>query len=281
MKLSPHVFDATAENFDRLVLENSYRGPVLVHFWTPRAGPCMILMPRLVRLATEYGGKFLLVMLNTDELGPVARQHCVNSVPTVKVFLRGAVVQTVHGAESDSHFRGILDRLVIKNVQSLYAQGLVARQQGHMERAKKLLAAAAVEEPESADIPRELAKTLWANGEGRQALELLDSLPGMLRDNAGLSLLRAHFSLAIAANIEDEDVSQQTDSDKKFRLAAQRLANDEMETALELLLKLHEDDPGYRNGLPRQSLLALFDLLGKDHEFVREYRTLLARNSGS
>jgi len=280
VKLSPHVFDATAENFNRLVLENSYRGPVLVHFWTPKAGPCMILMPRLVRLATEYGGKFLLVMLNTDELGSIARQQGVNSVPTVKVFLRGKVVQTVHGAESDSHFREILDRLVMKNVQSLYAQGLAARQQGHMERAKKMLAAAAVDEPGSADIPRELAKTLWANGERMQALELLDSLPGGLRENAELVLLRAHFSLAMAANGAEEDLGQPNDSDRKFRQAAQRLANDETETALELLLKLHEDDPGYRNGLPRQSLLALFDLLGSDHVLVRKYRALLAQKLG-
>ncbi|MFH1817400.1 MAG: hypothetical protein ABIC92_05705 [Pseudomonadota bacterium] len=39
MALSPYVFDASAENFNRLVLENSHKGPVLVHFWTPKAGP--------------------------------------------------------------------------------------------------------------------------------------------------------------------------------------------------------------------------------------------------
>ena len=53
MTLSPHVFDATAENFNRLALENSHKGPVLVHFWTPKAGPGFILMPRLVKLAAE------------------------------------------------------------------------------------------------------------------------------------------------------------------------------------------------------------------------------------
>ena len=74
MNLLPYVFDASRENFDGLVLGNSARGLVLVHFWSPKAGPCMVLMPRLVKLATEYGGKFLLVMLNTDELGALARE---------------------------------------------------------------------------------------------------------------------------------------------------------------------------------------------------------------
>ncbi|GAB4507129.1 MAG: hypothetical protein Tsb0026_01400 [Sulfuricaulis sp.] len=56
---SPYVFDVTADNFHKLVLENSDKGPVLVNYWSPRAGPCMMLMPRLIRLATEFGGRLL------------------------------------------------------------------------------------------------------------------------------------------------------------------------------------------------------------------------------
>jgi putative thioredoxin len=80
MTHSPYVFDATAESFSRLVLENSSKGP------------CMMLMPRLVRLAGEFGGRFLLVMLNTDEFGALARDHGVVSLPTVKVFRHGRAV---------------------------------------------------------------------------------------------------------------------------------------------------------------------------------------------
>ena len=99
MSHSPYVFDATAENFRTLVLENSDKGPVLVNYWSPRAGPCLMLMPRLIRLVTEFGGSFLLVMLNTDDLGRLAREHGVNSLPTIKIFRRGKVVDTLHGAE--------------------------------------------------------------------------------------------------------------------------------------------------------------------------------------
>lgn len=89
MSSSPYVFDATAENFQTLVLENSDKGPVLVNYWSPHAGPCLMLMPRLVRLAGEFSGRFLLVMLNIDFLGRLARDHGVTSIPTVKVFRRG------------------------------------------------------------------------------------------------------------------------------------------------------------------------------------------------
>lgn len=281
MALSPHVFDATAENFQRLVLENSHRGLVLVHFWTPRAGPCMILMPRLVKLATEYGGKFLLVMLNTDELGTLARRLGVTSVPTVKFFRRGEVVETVHGAESDNHFRSLLDRFILRDSANLYAQGLAAWQASRTEDAKRMLAAAAIDEPGNPAIPRDLAKLLWSGGEHDQALQLLESLPAELRAHPEIASLYAHFALAHAAQNASADIEMRAadaaDADARFQLAALRLAQDDMNSALGMLDALDAEHPHYRNGLPRQALLALFELLGPEHDLTRAYRARLSQ----
>ena len=281
MALSPHVFDATAENFPRLVLENSHRGLVLVHFWTPKAGPCMVLMPRLVKLATEYGGKFLLVMLNTDELGALARQLGVTSVPTVKFFRRGEVVETVHGAESDNHFRQLLDRFILRDSANLYTQGLAAWQRSRIEDAKRMFAAAAVDEPGNPAIPRDLARLLWSNGEHEQALSLLESLPAELRAHPDLASLYAHFALASAAENAPADIETLTadaaDAGTRFQLAAVKLAQDDMGTALDLLDQLDAEQPQYRSGLPRQALLALFELLGPEHALTRDYRSRLSQ----
>jgi len=80
MATTPHVIEGSAELFPPLVLENSERGPVLVYYWSPRAGPCMMLMPRLLKLAGEIGGRFLLVLLNTDEFGQLSRSQGVVSI---------------------------------------------------------------------------------------------------------------------------------------------------------------------------------------------------------
>ena len=281
MALSPHVYDATAENFPRLVLENSHRGLVLVHFWTPKAGPCMILMPRLVKLASEYGGKFLLVMLNTDELGALARRLGVTSVPTVKFFRRGEVVETVHGAESDNRFRELLDRFITRDSANLYAQGLVAWQKNQTDDAKRMLAAAAVDEPGNPVIPRDLAKLLWSNSEHEQALQLLESLPAELRAHPDISSLYAHFALAHAAENAAPGIetlaADAANAGARFQLAALQLAQDDMASALATLDALDTDHPHYRNGLPRQSLLALFLLLGPEHPLTREYRGKLSQ----
>jgi putative thioredoxin len=281
MALSPYVFDASAENFPRLVLENSHRGLVLVHFWTPKAGPCMLLMPRLVKLATEYGGKFLLVMANTDELGRIARELGVTSVPTVKFFRRGQVVDTIHGAESDQTFREHLNRFIIKDSVNLYAQGLAAGHAGEIETAKRLLAAAAVEEPGNPAIPRELAKLLWTNGTHEQALQLLESLPTGLRTQPELAHLYAHFALAHAAENPSPELealaADAGNADARFQLAALRLAQDDMDSALAMLADLDAEHPEFRNGLPRQALLALFELLGSEHPLTRQYRARLSQ----
>ena len=283
MALSPYVFDASAENFNRLVLENSHKGPVLVHFWTPKAGPCFMLMPRLVKLAGEYGGKFLLVMLNAEELPELARRFGVNSVPTVKFFWRGEVAHTIHGADPDSSFREVLDRFIAGDANRAHALGVASWQAGKVGEARMLLANAAMAEPDNLAIPRDLAKLLWAEGEGEQALKLLDSLPPEARADAAIAPLYAHLSLAESARrapplaeIEARIGGDPADLDARYQRAAVRLAADDFAGAMEDLLAIARADRGFRHDIGRTSLLALFDLLGNGHPLTRQYRQALS-----
>jgi putative thioredoxin len=285
MSLSPYVFDASAENFNRLVLENSHKGPVLVHFWTPKAGPCFILMPRLVKLAAEYGGKFLLVMLNTDELPELARRFGVNSVPTVKFFWRGEVAHTIHGADPDSSFRAVLDRFIAGDANRAHALGVAAWQSGNLSQARMLLANAAMAEPDNLAIPRDLAKLLWAEGEGEQALKLLDSLPPDARAEPEIARLHAHLSLAETARLapplaelDTRLTSDANDLAAHYQRAAVLLAADDFAGAMEELLFIARTDRGFRHDIGRTSLLALFDLLGSAHPLTRQYRQALSES---
>lgn len=283
MTLSPYVFDATADNFNRLVLENSQKGPVLVHFWTPKAGPCFVLMPRLVKLATEYGGKFLLVMLNTDELPELARRFGVNSVPTVKFFWRGDVAHTIHGADPDASFRAVLDRFIAGDANRAHALGVAAWRAGKVDEARMLLANAAMAEPDNLAIPRDLAKLLWTQDEGALALQLLDSLPAEARADAEIARLHAHLSLAEAARtappldqLDRHLEAQPDDLEAQFQRAAQLIAADEYDAGMAALLAIARADRGFRHDIGRLGLLALFDLLGSAHPLTRAYRPALS-----
>jgi len=284
MKNSRYVFDATAANFQTLVLENSAKGPVLVHYWSPRAGPCMILMPRLIRLADEYSGKFLLVMLNTDELGRLARDFGVTSVPTVKFFRHGQVVHTIHGAEPDTEFRTILDKFVARESDRAQSIALRAYQGGDIERACTLLAKAAMDDPANPRIPADLAKLLMLRGDYAQAEDLLRFLPDEVRDDTEIRTLLAHVGfLRVAQDAPDLESLEQAvaadpgNSEARYQISAIKLVGDDYEGAMDQLLEIVRRDRPFRDDAGRRGLVAVFQILaGERDDLVARYRSLLA-----
>ncbi len=276
MSLSPYVFDATRENFDSLILGNSMRGLVLVNFWSPKAGPSMLLMPRLVKLAAEYGGRFLLVMVNTEELGQRARGLGVTSVPTVKFFLRGEVVHTIHGAEGDATFRTALARFLASDQDRLRMSALRMHQAGDTEGAIALLARIAVEDASDLAVAADLAKLLTLAGRPHEALSLLAALPPSARSQSDIGGLLAHLELIEAANQEHADTDTPA---ARLTHAAQALFEDQPEQALAELLELTRHAPAYRDDIGRRAMLALFGMLGGEHELTRRFRARLAELS--
>ncbi|MCS6786356.1 MAG: tetratricopeptide repeat protein [Thiobacillaceae bacterium] len=284
MSTTPFILDADREHFDALVLGNSHRGLVLAYFWTPRAGPCLRLMPRLLRLAEHYGGRFLLVRVNTDLLGAIARAQGVTSVPTVKFYLDGRVVHTIHGAEPDSTFHAALDRYIARPEDQLRAAALHAHAQGRLAEAVELMARAAVEQPARLDIAADLAKLLTLDGQPERALALLASLPPEARRDARIAPLLAHLELLDAARHGPPDAevrlqADPTDAEARLALAARDLLADRLEAAMEGLLALARSSPGWREDIGRRGLLALFALLGDAHPLTRTYRTRLSAGS--
>ena len=107
---SRFVFSATQANFQQLVVENSRKGPVLVDFWAPWAGPSLRQGELLKRLAAEYGGRFLLVSVDTDKEKGIAQELGVKSLPSCRLFRYGRVVEQLHGMQTEADYRALIDR---------------------------------------------------------------------------------------------------------------------------------------------------------------------------
>jgi putative thioredoxin len=279
---SPYVFDATASNFAHLVLENSAKGPVLVNFWSPRAGPCLMLMPRLVRLAGEFGGQFLLAMLNTDELGTLAREQGVVSLPTVKAYRNGRVVDTLHGAESDEVLREFIRRQLGDPTAARLQRVLGAHAQGDTAGAMRLAAEAALANPGDTRVPLALTKVLVLQGRYAQADDLLRSLPPAARAVPELGRLATHVAFLRAAqdappaaNLEQTVAADPDNLEARYRLSAVHLVANDYEAAMLQLLEIVRRDRGFREDAGYQGLQALIELLGDDDERARRYRALL------
>lgn len=274
-RLSPYVLDASRDNFERLILGNSAKGLVLAYFWSPRAGPCLVLMPRLVKLAAEFAGRFLLVMVNTDELSAPARRLGVTSVPTVKFFLRGEIVHTVHGAESELAFREALHRYLADEQDRARMAALALHQAGDTEAAIAALARIAVDAPEDLAVAADLAKLLTLAGRPAEALALLAALPPEARAAPRIAALLVHLELIDAAVGE---TGGDTDAER-LALAARALFDDDPEAALGHLLELARRAPQFRDDIGRRAMIALFAMLGPEHALTRTFRPRLAELS--
>jgi putative thioredoxin len=284
MSNSPYIQEANSNTFKSLVLENSDRGPVMVFFWSPRAGPCMKLMPRLIRLADEYCGKFLLVMLDTDAHGRLAKdEYGVTSVPTVKFFRNGKVSETIHGAESDREFRRVIDKFVPREVSIAQINASCAyHQEGNVDQACALLAKAALDEPENASIALDLAKLLILKTDYSKAEAVLQSLPPAVREEEEVATLLVHAGFLRVAQtapgieILEQDIKAEPDKCvARYQLSALKLISNDFAGAMEQLLEIVKRDRAFREDAGRRGLIAIFNMLENEEELVAKFRSLL------
>jgi len=97
-------------NFQQLVIEQSKKVPVVVDFWAVWCSPCLMLGPMLEKLADEYNGKFVLAKLDVNENRENAQKHGIMSIPAVKMFKDGKVVDEFVGAISEPFVKKWLDK---------------------------------------------------------------------------------------------------------------------------------------------------------------------------
>ena len=84
--------------------------PVLVDFWAPWCGPCRAIAPAVEELATEYAGKAKVFKIDVDQVGEVAQNYGVMSIPALLVFKGGKVVDKQVGAGPMSQIAALIDR---------------------------------------------------------------------------------------------------------------------------------------------------------------------------
>jgi len=241
------VIDVTEQDFEREVVERSKTTPVVVDFWAEWCGPCRMLGPILEKAAAAREGQVVLAKIDTDANPGISRAFGIQSIPAVKAFKDGRVVDEFVGVQPPQQVDRFFDKLVPSEADALVAAG----DEASLRRALEL-------EPTRTDAAFALAEQLYARGERDEASGLLKNLAG-------------HFGaegLAARIRLEDQDA---VDVDAAFAA----LDDGDRERALELLIDAIPSANGYKDDV-RRVVVAILDVLGVDDPLARDARRRLA-----
>jgi len=254
--------DVSEVEFDTAVIALSRRVPVLVDFWAPWCGPCRTLKPMLEKLATEYGGRFVLAKINSDEAQTVAARYAVRSIPAVKLFVNGDVVDEFAGALPEGQVRAFLDRHLPDEAERLRlsAAGIA----DPLQRAERLRQAASLSGGRQS-IVLELVGALLDARLVEDAAAGLETIAEPDRDEAWRSL-KARLDLIVGAEATDESAlvarigADAKDFEARFALAAALAGRGEWGAAFEHLLEVVLRDRADARGKARDTLVEWFGI---------------------
>jgi putative thioredoxin len=276
-----HKIVATVANFATDVLEASDSRPVLIDFWAPWCGPCQTLLPILDRLADEYGGRFLLAKVNTDDEQQIAGHFGIRSLPTVMLVHRREIVEQFVGVQPERVYREALDRVATGPSAAIDPQP--AAMAGPDRIDVDSLEAALQQRPRDTGLLVQLAELHLRDRNVDGAAAVIERLAEVDASHARLRSLRALVALtAIVLETPDPVAAREAlasnprDSAARHALAAHHALAGDFATAFAEWLDLMRTDRSFGDDAGRRAMVLAFDVLGDTHELVAAYRRKMA-----
>lgn len=86
--------------------------PVVVDFWAPWCGPCLMFAPTYKSLAEKRGGAVVFAKMDTEDHQEVGAKFNIRSIPTLATFFRGKELGRTVGALPASELEELVRRLI-------------------------------------------------------------------------------------------------------------------------------------------------------------------------
>jgi thioredoxin 2 len=78
--------------------------PILIDFYSPTCGPCVMMHSLVERLAKRRAGELIVVKVNTDNSPGLAGTFNIHGVPTFVIISKGAERGRTSGAMGETDF---------------------------------------------------------------------------------------------------------------------------------------------------------------------------------
>jgi putative thioredoxin len=254
------VIEVGEREFESRVVAASRETPVVVDFWAGWCQPCLVLSPVLERLASEYGGRFVLAKVDVDANPALASRFGIQGIPAVKAFRDGEVVSEFVGVQPEVTVRRFLDELVPSEADDLISEASEAEGRGDLPGAEALYRKALDLRADHEEATVGLARILGRDGRREEARALLERVPA------------GQAAREVAAEL---DLVELAGGAGGLGAAARAAAAGEHRMALDRALELLGD--GEDPERARELMVRIFEVLGDDHPLTREYRPRLAR----
>ena len=274
MMAADPIINVNELNFEYEVIAFSQNALVLVDFWAEWCQPCKTLGPMLEKIVLETGGELRLAKVNIDQNPNLALQYNVRSIPTVKAFIGGQVAAEFVGAQPENRLREFIGKLAPPNPIKLdieKGQGLLLMHE--WIEAEEIFRKAIAQQPDSTNIQLGLAKALLAQDQVSEAIELLNAIP------SGREFNQAQILLPYAENLlqfEQDKFTDDTNLDAILLNSLRLASRGKFPMALDGLLDILREDKKYQNGLVKQIILGILELMGDEDPQTRDYRSELA-----
>jgi len=257
------------KDFEKEVIRRSFEVPVLVDFWAAWCAPCKMLAPALERLAAQSTGKWVLAKVDTESFPDIAARYGIQSIPNVKLFVDGRVLAEFTGALPESAVQQWLDKNLPSKFQKDIDQAETLLRSGLLQEARSLLEPAIKAEP-SNDKARVLLALILLEENHKEALNLVEEIELDSEQFEIVEAIRAFSGLMDKAD-EPEHLPA-ADVKAEYLEAILALKKRDFPLALEKFISVIKKDRYYDDDGSRKACIAIFKLLGEDHETTQRYR---------
>ena len=257
------------DDFQTDVIERSHTIPVLVDFWAEWCGPCKVLGPILERPAEQGQGEWVLAKLDTERFPAAAAQYGIRSIPNVKLFVGGQVINEFVGALPEQQVVGWLRKALPSKYRTVLEGAKHLVLENRPAEAREILNHVVAAESDNEQAVVLLAQT-FLESDPRHAVTLLEPI------NLGSDYFEAAEAIrSLAAMFKQIEAQESLPEDpvKGIYAGAIRDARTaSFETALDGFLEVIRRNRYYDDDGARKACIAIFNLQGEDHEVTKKYR---------